>query len=113
MTVVRKQILLGPAHNERLQRLRAVTGMSESEIVRRSLEAYDPEGAAGLEDNAEVRELLESLMAQNARTAEALQQAEAEIEATERYLAALRAERGGAAAKPRAARKARRAAGRR
>ena len=88
MAVVRKQILLDPAQSKRLQKLRAATGMSESEIVRRSLDAYDPERTDSLEHNEEVRDLLDSLVEQNAKTVQAPELADAEIAATERYLAA-------------------------
>ncbi len=105
MATIRKQILLSEAQNERLRKLRAVTGVSESEIVRRALEAYDPRGGAGTDDD-EIREALEALVEQNAKTARALESAEAEIAATERYLQALRAERtGGQGAEPAPARR--------
>jgi len=111
MAAVRKQILLDPVQNKRLQKLRAATGMSESEIVRRSLDAYDPERTGGLEDNTEVRELLDVLVEQNSKTTRALELAEAEIAATERYLRDLRAERDKASrGNGRAPRKAARAA---
>lgn len=93
MAVVRKQILLDAAENKRLKRLRAATGISESEIVRRALAAYDPENASGLEADPEIAELLAALVAQNAKTAQALEHAESEVAATEGYLAQLRAER--------------------
>lgn len=94
MAVVRKQILLNAAQNKRLQRLRAATGISESEIVRRALDAYDPDkAAASIEGNDDVRELLDELVAQNGKTADALQLAETEIAATEAFLRELKAER--------------------
>ena len=93
MAVVRKQILLEAAQNERLQKLRRATGSSESEIVRRALEAYDPEDGKGLVENAELRELLDALVEQNAKTAKALDEAEAEIAATQRFFAELRSKR--------------------
>lgn len=95
MATVRKQILLSEAQNERLRKLRAATGVSESEIVRRALEAYDPGGGAGAEAGEEIRDALASLVEQNAKTARALETAEAEIAATEEYLRALRAQRTG------------------
>jgi hypothetical protein len=93
MATVRKQILLDAEQNKRLRHLRATTGVSESEIVRRALEAYDPENAQGLASSEEVRELLDALVVQNAKTAEVLSRAEAEIAETERYLAKLREQR--------------------
>lgn len=93
VAAVRKQILLDTAQNKRLKRLRAATGISESEIVRRALAAYDPEDARGLEADPEIAELLAALVAQNAKTAQALELAESEIAATEGYLARARAER--------------------
>jgi hypothetical protein len=84
VAVVRKQILLDAAQNKRLRRLRAETGISESEIVRRALDAYDPRGGSDLQSE-DVRELLEALIAQNAKTEHALRLAESEITATERY----------------------------
>jgi hypothetical protein len=98
MATVRKQILLDAEQNKRLRQLRATTGVSESEIVRRALEAYDPENAQGLASSEEVRELLDALVAQNAKTADVLSLAEAEIAATEHYLAELRGQRGEASA---------------
>lgn len=94
MATVRKQILLDAEQNKRLRQLRTMTGVSESEIVRRALEAYDPQNAEGVASNEEVRELLEALVAQNAKTAESLALAESEIAETERYLAGLREQRG-------------------
>jgi len=93
MATIRKQILLSEEQNERLRKLRAATGVSESEIVRRALEAYDPRGGAGADAEDEVREALAALVEQNAKTARALESAEAEIAATERFLRELRAER--------------------
>ncbi|HEX6994393.1 MAG TPA: ribbon-helix-helix protein, CopG family [Gammaproteobacteria bacterium] len=95
MATIRKQILLSEAQNERLRKLRAATGVSESEIVRRALEAYDPRGGADADADDEIREALAALVEQNAKTARALESAEAEIAATERYLRELRAERTG------------------
>jgi|SRR5690606_31499760 len=95
MATVRKQILLSEAQNERLRKLRVATGISESELVRRALEAYDPEGAASAVADEEMREALEALVEQNAKTARALDTAEAEIAATEQYLRELRAKRTG------------------
>jgi len=97
LATVRKQILLSEAQNERLRQLRAETGVSESEIVRRALEAYDPGGGAGAEAGEEIRDALAALVEQNAKTARALETAEAEVAATEEYLRELRAQRTGEA----------------
>jgi hypothetical protein len=112
VAVIRKQILLEANQNKRLKKLRAVTGLSESELIRRAVDAYDPENASALETNAEVRELLETLVEQNAKTAKALERADGEIAATERYLAKLRAARSAKSApKRRAQRKPKQARG--
>lgn len=103
MVTVRKQILLSAAQNERLRKLKEATGISESEIVRRALEAYDPNGGGSTEIDNEVRETLAALVEQNTKAAQALETAEAEITATEKYLRQLRTERG-AAARPEAKR---------
>ncbi len=95
MSTVRKQILLSESQNERLRKLRAATGISESEIIRRALDAYDPSGGAGDAANDELRDALAALVEQNAKTARALDTAEAEIEATEAFLRDLRAKRTG------------------
>lgn len=106
MATVRKQILLSEAQNERLRKLRAATGISESELVRRALEAYDPEGARNAAADEEMREALEALVEQNAKTAQALDTAEAEIAATEQYLRELRAQRTGERTAPRRTKRA-------
>jgi len=101
MATIRKQILLSEAQNERLRRLRLATGVSESEIVRRALEAYEPSAGQSADADDEIREALTALVEQNAKTARALEEAEAEIAATERYLSELRAERSrGRSAEP-------------
>lgn len=95
MSTVRKQILLSEAQNERLRKLRAATGISESEIIRRALDSYDPSGGAGEASNEEMRDALAALVEQNAKTAHALDEAEKEIETTEAFLRDLRAKRTG------------------
>src|SRR5690606_26096038 len=71
MSSVRKLILLSESQNERLRKLRAATGISESEIIRRALDAYDPSGGAGDAANDELRDALAALVEQNAKTARA------------------------------------------
>src|SRR5690606_1192720 len=97
MATIRKQILLSESQNERLRKLREATGVSESEIVRRALEAYDPAGGPGIEADEEMRDALAALVEQSEKTARASDAAEAEIAATEECLSELRAKRGAGA----------------
>ena len=86
--MIRKQILLEPHHNQRLKALRSDTGMSESEIMRRALDAFDPSGAPRAAPSREVSaDLVGALARQNHRTSEALHCAARELDRTLRGLA--------------------------
>ena len=84
--MIRKQILLEPHHNKRLKSLRADTGMSESEIMRRALEAFDPTSAPRPSAQAPGADLVEALALQNHRTGDALARAARELDRTLRGL---------------------------
>ncbi len=86
--MIRKQILLEPHHNQRLKALRSDTGMSESEIMRRALEAFDPAGAPRATSARTVStDLIGALARQNHRTSDALHRAARELDRTLRGLA--------------------------
>ena len=86
--MIRKQILLEPHHNQRLKGLRSETGMSESEIMRRALEAFDPAGAPrSAPARAVSADLVGALARQNHRTSDALHRAAQELDRTLRGLA--------------------------
>ncbi|MGO8919614.1 MAG: hypothetical protein ACLQJR_27245 [Stellaceae bacterium] len=80
-------VLMTPALKKAIARKAAAAKMSAGELIRRSIEAYEPEARG---NEILVRELLSSLKKGQAEALQALDEAEAELQRTRDYFAAKR-----------------------
>ncbi|MDH4274046.1 MAG: hypothetical protein OEW08_03305 [Gammaproteobacteria bacterium] len=83
---VRMNILLDIKHKKLLKKLADDISSSESEVIRRALDAYDPQQGQHAE---EIGVLLRALQAANQQARVALQRAEKEVEHTLAYYQAV------------------------